>query len=155
MDNFEICYACKYSLLFHPNYIDLFIDKHLYRKPNKKILLMAYRLITNISQYILPEYWSIFFNIIKDVKQSLKEIPEYQFIFQSHFHQEDLDYNSFRVCDSCRCAFCPMHQKIAPLMLFEYKPKSLCYVCNWCIYTLPTETIKELVIENIKKISNS
>jgi hypothetical protein len=141
MDNFEICYACKYGLLFHPNYIKKFIDIHLNKRSGKKYIIIAYRLIPNLHEYIELKDWDKYYDIIKGIKFPLKHLSDTEFIYNSHFYQTNLTIDSFMECNCCKTPFCPIHEKMAPSELVEYKPGKLCNVCHWCLSTQTTENI--------------
>ncbi len=141
MNNFEICYACKYSLLFHPNYIKKFIDIHLNKRAGKKYIIIAHRLIPNFFEYIDLINWDKYYDIIKGIKFPLKNICDNEFIYRSHFHQENLTIDSFTECYCCKTPFCPIHEKMAPSEIIEYKPGKSCVVCHWCISTQTIENI--------------
>ncbi len=134
VDNFEFCYACKNQLLFHESDIRKFLEKYLYKKVNKKMLYMVFRIFPKINEYINFDYYDKFRKIIFDLHFPIKnkEVNSYSFIYQSYFYQDNLNEDSFLECLLCKNKFCPIHLKLISLKTDLCKCNKHLQVCSFC-----------------------
>jgi hypothetical protein len=134
INNFESCYACKNQLLFHESDIRKFLEKYLYKKVNRKMLNMVFRLFPKINEYINFDYYDKFRKIVFDLHFPIKnkEVNSYSFIYQSHFYQDNLNEDSFVECLLCKNKFCPIHLKLICLKTDLCKCNKHLQVCSFC-----------------------
>ena len=145
-DNFQFCHFCKYCVIFDSNEFKRFLENNLYKKINKKNMLMICRLLPNIYEHINYEYLKHYINIISKIEISQPHSQEsWMFLFRIYFVQENLTYNDYIKCLCCNKHFCPKHQEIAP---FSHKKcdcgKSI-DLCNSCSYKFPVDFVCEKI----------
>lgn len=134
VDNFEFCYGCNNQILFHKSDITNFLDKYLYKKVNKKMIYMIFRLFPKIIEYINFDYYDKYRKIVMELHFPLKNIKDnsYCFIYQNHFYQDNLTENSYLECLLCKNFFCPIHLKLISLKTDLCKCKKHLQVCSFC-----------------------
>ena len=137
-NNFTTCCVCYNNLLFHPNYIKEFIKKNIYK--NKKFIILAYRLIPDLNNYVDSDYISEYMKIVSNIANPLY-LYDTENIFRSYFYQENLPYTSYNKCCNCRELFCQLHERLQPMINCKCICNLPVTICNWCHSTIPFETI--------------
>ena len=132
INNFEYCYACKNQIIFNESDIQKFLERYLYKKVNKKMIFMIYRLFPKIIHYINFDYFKKYKSYIFELNHPLHNIDSYPFIFQIYFHQDNLTEKSFIQCRICRENFCPLHLKLISLKTDLCKCNKHLQVCSYC-----------------------
>jgi len=150
VDNFEFCYACKNKILFHESDIKKFLDKYLYKKVNKKMLYMIFRLFPKIIEYIHFDYFDKYRKIVFDLHFPIKnkEVNSFSFIYQSHFYQDNLTENSYLECLLCKNMFCPIHAKLISLKTDLCKCNKHLQVCSFCCELFTVEDLCSVLHKN-------
>ena len=67
INNFEYCYACKNQIIFNESDIQKFLERYLYKKVNKKMIFMIYRLFPKIIHYINFDYFKKYKSYIFEI----------------------------------------------------------------------------------------
>jgi len=158
MNNFDTCYSCANRVLFHPNYLQKFLEKKLYCKnPDKKIIKMIHRIVPDFNIYVDYKYFDKYLKIVGDIPCSLKNLSDNLFIFENYFFQEKCDIGSYIKCNYCLNNYCQLHERISPIEVYS------CYcgcnfkleLCNWCININPlTKIFDDLHYIKINKYKN-
>ena len=131
METLDFCYSCRNQRLFHQNEMIDFLLRFLYIKTNKKILIIAYRLVPNIINLIIPSYREKFNSVISNIICS-KYLDPFEYIFNMYFYNTH-PINNYKQCDYCLEYYCPLHVKIAPHKIVRNNNK-VKEICNWCYY---------------------
>ncbi len=144
-NNFEYCYACKNQLLFHQNDIKNFLEKYLYKKPNKQLIHIVYRLYPKIIEYINFDYFNKYKKIVLDVHYPILENNNAFYIYESLFYQNNLNSNSYIDCIICKNLYCPLHTKLTSFFTRKCKCEKNIQVCTFCYNILNIDIVCDLL----------
>jgi hypothetical protein len=127
----SLCYLCSKQLLIHERYIDKFITNNLHSNRNKKYIIILFRL----APYLFDNY-NLTNTVLQNINVSTDIYDSFDFIFNGYFHQPELTFADYEICDSCLHYICPMHQKFNPMNYnrCHYCLKSWC-ICLNCMYS--------------------
>ncbi len=143
-NNFEYCYACKNQLLFHENDIEKILEKYLYKKPNKQLIYIIYRLYPKIIEHIKFDYYTKYKRIIMDLHYPLIQNNNF-YTYESLFYQDNLNSISYIDCIICKNLFCPLHTKLTLFFTRKCKCEKNIQVCSFCYNILNTEILCDIL----------
>ena len=135
MNNFEFCNYCFHHILFNKKNSNDFLEKFLYKKINKKMIIMAFRLDPKLKDFVKFEYYNKISDNFKGIVLPETNISFFN-MFEIYFFQENLTKDSFEKCVFCNKSYCPLHLKIAPFKSIKCDDCSKeIVICNECYHT--------------------
>jgi len=121
------CYYCINYFNIHKTDYEYLLDKYYYNNKNTKILILLYRLWTDLFMNIDISTHKVLANINIPLTKSFEH---WRFIFDIYFYQPNLILDDYAQCDICKICICPLHQEICP---FLYKKCIICNKKNWSL----------------------